>query len=285
MTPVPELRRIHPDEWRVLHDLAFAAFTDLESRMGDPPIEPPPDEIVELRFRHLLENDPGGAWLAEENGRPVGGALAIMREGLWGLSLLIVHPDAQSGGIGRALLERALRYGDGARGGIIASSGDARALRAYARAGFAMHPAVQATGVPRGGEVPAGIREGSLADLALTESVDRAVRGAAHGPDIEALLANSRMLVAEERGYALAREDHLALLAATDEEAARDLLRAVLATAPVGESIRVEYVTAAQGWAVEVVLDAGLELEVHNALFVRGDVGPFRPYLPSGAYL
>jgi hypothetical protein len=133
--------------------------------------------------------------------------------------------------------------------------------------------------------VPAGVRAGSLADLGLTEAVDRAVRGAAHGPDIEALLANSRMFVVEGRGYALAREDHLALLAATDEAAARDLLRAVIATAPEGESIRVEYLTAAQGWAVDVVLEAGLALEVHNALFLRGDVGPLHPYLPSGAYL
>src|SRR5262249_37775807 len=101
----------------------------------------------------------------------------------------------------------------------------------------------------------------------------------------EALLANSRMFVVEGRGYALAREDHMALLAATDEAAARDLLRAVLATAPDGEAIRVEDLTSAQNWAVDVVLDAGLALELHNALFVRGDVGPFRPYLPSGAYL
>jgi GNAT superfamily N-acetyltransferase len=285
VTPVLDLRQIGPDEWRVLHALAFAAFTDLERRLGDPPIEPPPDDVVELRFRHVIESDPGGAWLAEEDGRPVGAALAILRDGLWGLSMLVVHPDAQSGGVGRALLERTLRYGAGARGGIIASSGDARALRAYARAGFALHPAVQAGGVPRRLDVPPGVREGSLADLGLTEAVDRAVRGAAHGPDIEALLANSRMLVVEGRGYALAREDHLALLAATDETAARDLLRAVIATAPEGESIRVEYLTAAQGWAVDVVLEAGLALEVHNALFLRGDVGPFHPYLPSGAYL
>jgi GNAT superfamily N-acetyltransferase len=282
---VPELRQIHPDEWRVLHELAFAAFTDLEERHGDPPVEPPPDDVIERRFRYVIETDPEGAWLAEEDGRPVGAGLAILREGVWGLSLLVVHPDAQSGGIGRALLERTLRYGDGARGGIIASSGDARALRAYARAGFALHPAAQATGVPRRLDLPRGVREGSLADLGLTEAVDRAVRGAAHGSDIETLLADSRMFVVERRGYALARDDHLALLAATDEHAARDLLRAVIATAPEDESIRVEYLTAAQGWAVDVVLEAGLELGTHNALFLRGDVGPFRPYLPSGAYL
>ncbi len=214
---MPELRQLDPDEWRVLKELAFAAFTDLEDRQGDPPREPPPEAVIERRFRYVIETDPGGAWLAEEDGRPVGAALGILREGLWGLSMLVVHPDAQSGGIGRALLERALRYGDGARGGIIASSGDARALRAYARAGFVLHPTAQATGVPRPLEVPPGVREGSLADLALTEAVDRAVRGAAHGSDIETLLADSRMFVVDGRGYALARSDHVAVLAATDE--------------------------------------------------------------------
>jgi GNAT superfamily N-acetyltransferase len=248
---------MHPDEWPVLHQLALAAFTDLERRDGDPPIEPPPDEVIERRFRYVIETDPEGAWLADEDGRPVGAALAIVREGLWGLSMLVVHPDAQSGGIGRALLERTLRYGDSARGGIIASSGDSRALRAYARAGFAQHPAARASGVPIWLEVPPGVREGSLADLGLTEAVDRAVRGAAHGSDIETLLADSRMLVVERRGYALARSDHLAVLAATDVGAARDLLRAVIATAPEGESIRIEYITAAQGWAVDVVLRPG----------------------------
>ena len=33
------------------------------------------------------------------------------------------------------------------------------------------------------------------------------------------------------------------------------------------------------------VLDAGLSLINDGGVFVRGDIGPFRPYLPSGAYL
>ena len=33
------------------------------------------------------------------------------------------------------------------------------------------------------------------------------------------------------------------------------------------------------------VLDAGLPLRNDGAVFVRGDVGPLRPYIPSGAYL
>jgi GNAT superfamily N-acetyltransferase len=280
------LRKTEPDEWHRVRDVAFAAFEDLERRQGEPPTPIPPDEVVRKRFSHLIETDRGGAWLAEEDGRAVGAALSIRREGIWGLSLLVVHPSAQSGGVGRALLEKTLEYADGARGGIIMSSGDARALRAYARAGFALHPAAQATGLPRAVEVPASVRRGSPADTALLEAVDRAVRGAARTVDLGVILtADARMLVVEGRGYAVARGPTVYLLAATDEDAARDLLRAAIATAPDGESVKVEWITSAQNWAIEVVLDAGLEISMHGAQFLRGDVGPFRPYLPSGAYL
>ena len=281
-----KLRKIHPDEWPVAYEIARAAFEDLERREGEPPTPDPPGHVIERRFRHVIETDPGGAWVAEENGRPIGVACAILREGVWGLSLLVVDPQAQSAGVGRALLERALRYGARARGGIITSSPDPRALRSYARAGFTFHPAAEARGIPRRRAMPATVRAGSADDLELTEAVDRAVRGAAHGSDIEVMLAsNARMLVVEDRGYALARDGTLFLLAATDEEAARDLLHAVVATTPDGQELRVSWITAAQNWAVDVVLEAGLELKMHGALFLRGDVGPFQPYLPTGAYL
>ena len=36
---------------------------------------------------------------------------------------------------------------------------------------------------------------------------------------------------------------------------------------------------------VGAVLDAGLSLNPEGPIFVRGEVGPLAPYLPSGAYL
>jgi len=51
------------------------------------------------------------------------------------------------------------------------------------------------------------------------------------------------------------------------------------------ETLTVEYVDARQGWALDVVLEAGLELVSECAVCVRGEVGPMWPYLPSGAYL
>ena len=143
------------EDARAVHDVSVVTFTDLEARFHHPPSPPPPPNVPLVRFSHLIETDPGGAWVAEEDGRVIGAALAIDREGVWGLSLLVVLPDHQSSGIGRALLDRSLGYADGGRrGAIILASPDHRALRAYARAGFEMHPCMDAEGRPNVKESP-----------------------------------------------------------------------------------------------------------------------------------
>ncbi len=96
----------------------------------------------------------------------------------------------------------------------------------------------------------------------------------------------SQMLVAPGRGYALVAGGNVRVVAAHDEPAAADLLRAALASTPEGGRADVMWITSAQQrWALPVVLEAGLELRPGGAVFVRGKVGPFRPYLPTGAYL
>jgi hypothetical protein len=212
-------------------------------------------------------------------------AIAIRREGIWGLSLLVVRPDQQSGGLGRTLLQRANEYAAGARGRIITSSPDPRALRAYARLGLELHPSVDAAGVPRGMRRPEGIREGGVDDLPLTEAVDQYVRGAAHGADIAAQLEMGQtLLIAPDRGYAVIGDGDLRLLAAFDPDTASDLLRAALAHAG-DRKANVSWITSSQQWALPVCLEAGLELTVAGAVCVDGDVGRFTPYLPSGAFL
>jgi GNAT superfamily N-acetyltransferase len=275
------------DDALAVHMLAYKTFSELGERMHEPPQPPPRPEPALVRIHQLIDRDAGGAWVTERDGEVAGAALALDRDGLWGLSLLVVDPEHQSAGLGRELLQRALAYaGGGRRGAVILASPDARALRAYARAGFAAHPSFRAEGRPRGVERPGRVRDADASDIPLTEHVDRGVRGAAHGSDIDALLrADCRMLVIEDRGYVVIGGGAVRLLAALDEAAAVDLLRAALATVPFGEEIGVEWITSLQDWAIGPVLDAGLSLTNDGAVFVRGDVGPFRPYLPSGAYL
>jgi predicted N-acetyltransferase YhbS len=280
------VRPLEPRDADAVHHVTVAAFEDLSRRFGDPQEPAPPVSSARMRIRRLIVTDPGGAWVAERDGEVVGCSLGLLREGVWGLSLLTVRPDAQSTGIGRELLARAWTYGAGARGWIVLASRDVRALRSYSRLGLHLHPAFSARGRSRRAAPPPEVRPGAPADLALTAAVDRAVRGAAHGDDLAALLdAGGDLLVLPDRGYVVVRDGTVRILAAIDEVAAVTLLRAALAAAG-GREAAVEWITSAQGWAIAPCLDAGLELRSDmGAVFLAGDVGPFSPYLPSGAYL
>ncbi len=239
------------------------------------------------RMHHLTTTDPGGAWVhTGADGVVDGVALAILREGIWGLSLLIVHPGRQSEGIGRDLMAAATGYGAEAHGGIILASSDARALRTYWRAGFKLLPAFDVRGAVRNPPpASAAVREGRWpTDRDLTDAVGRAVRGAAHGNDLEPYLVSGlRLRVHDDGGFAIhAPDGRVRMLAATDERVARTLLETILHDLPTAE---IDFIDARQDWAIDVVLEAGLRLIPEGATCVRGELGPMRPYLPSGAYL
>jgi GNAT superfamily N-acetyltransferase len=242
-----------------------------------------------LRIAHLQRTDPGGAWVADDDGEIVGVALALVREGLWGLSLFGVRPDHQSRGIGRRLLDAALAYGEGSRGGIILSTTDPRAMRRYALAGFALRPSVTFAGIVDRSAIPAGLRSrpaGAATDREFCDAVSRHVRGAAHGPDLEAFeQIGCLLLVHEGGGWAAVRDGSPALVAARDDAIATDLLWSTLAAGGPGETVHVDFVTAGHDWAVQACLAARLALSPDGPVFVRGDVGTFAPYLPSGAFL
>jgi GNAT superfamily N-acetyltransferase len=282
-------RPMRDEDIPAVHEVMVAAFGDLERRLGETYPGPQPQLAQStIRFRRTLTTDPGGSWVAEHDGRIAGTAVAILRDGVWGLSMFVVEPAAQGAGVGRGLLARAVDYGAAARGRIILASRDTRAIAAYARLGLDLHPSVTASGRPRGIEAPDEVREGGPADLPMTVAIDRAARGAAHGEDLLAMIAGgSTLLVLEDRAYAVALGGQVRLLAAMDEAAASTVLRAVLARAQAaGEQAIVEWITARQGWAVRTALEAGLELSTNaGPVFTGGEVGPFAPYLPNGAYL
>jgi GNAT superfamily N-acetyltransferase len=269
-----------------VHAASIAAFRDVDERFGDPASPEPPLEQAAVRLRHLLATDPGGAWVADRGGAVAGCALALVRERVWGLSLLVVRPEEQSAGIGRELLARSHAYGDGARGRIVLSSRDVRALRSYVGLGLDLHPAARAAGTPRALAVAGGVRAFGPGDRAWVDAVGRAVRGAAHGGDLDAFAAaGATVSVLPDRGYAVSRGGSLKLLAARDEDAARTLLRTHLAAA-AGTEATVEWLTAHQQWAMRECLDAGLDLDsAGGAVLTAGELGPMVPYLPSGAYL
>jgi hypothetical protein len=269
-----------------VYDLATAAFAE----PGEVELRTPEDvEGRKERFRHFLRHDEEGAWVADDDGRVAGVAIALMREGLWVLSLFVVGEGYRGRRVGGELIGRALHYGAPFENGMIASSTHPAAMRSYALAGFDLRPTSTAKGNVRRGRLPSGLKvcEGTEDDLELAAEVDRHLRGAAHGPDLEHVLgAGKRLLVAErgpDRGYALAHGGAPWIIAATEPGVASDLLWASLAEAE-GE-VEVRWITGAQTWAVRTVLAAGLHLQPDGPICVRGNPGPLWPYLPNGAYL
>ncbi len=240
------------------------------------------------RFAHYLAHDADGAWVAEEGGGIVGTSVAIMREGIWGLALFAVAERRQGRGIGRRLLDAALRYGEGSRGGLIMSSEDPKAMRRYARAGFDLRPCVAAAGVLRPDlpEAPEVQEPGRAEAIVRAAPISRAVRGASHGEDIGLMMdAGFRMLMLGDDGYVLHDDGTIRLLAARDDDTAAALMRAAFAQAPRGATVQVDLIAAGHDWAIRTCLDAGLALSCVGPIFTRGDVGPMRPYLPTGAFL
>jgi GNAT superfamily N-acetyltransferase len=241
------------------------------------------------RFAHLLATDPGGAWVAEHDGRVVGVALALVREGIWGLSLFGVAPEHQGRGIGRELLEAAFGHGAGARGHLILSSESPAAMRRYARLGLDLRPCVAAAGIVDASRLPAadGVCDAGLAGVPVADAIGRAVRGAGHGVDLPVALEqpDARLLLYEDRAFAVVRSDRVWLLGGLDEPAATRVLQAALAAIPPGSTAHVDFLTAGQDWAVRTCLDAGLALTPDGPFFTGGDLGPLRPYVPCGAYL
>ncbi|MDT0310480.1 GNAT family N-acetyltransferase [Streptomyces sp. DSM 44917] len=264
-----------------------------DAAFGRPPEQ---DERRRVRFtrrvRHLAVTDPHGCWLAEDDaGRPVGAALASRREGLWGLSLLAVVPGAQGKGVGGGLLRQAVAYARGTLRGMICARPHPGAARLYRRAGFSLHPSMRMTGnVDRAGLVlPDGPAiEGGAAHRSLMDSVDRRLRGGAHGPDHEELLRHCRVVVADDlagSGYAYVDDEGaVALLAATSRRIAVRLLTSALLSLPAGSPATLRHLTAEQEWALDVGLAAGLDLSADGYLCLRG-MRPPSPYLPSAEYL
>jgi GNAT superfamily N-acetyltransferase len=285
MASAPELRAMRAEDVSACADVFGRALDGMRAAIG---LAPGGAGRLAGGVPHLLGTDPEGSFVAVgADGDVVGFAQAARRGELWVLSHLFVAPESQRAGVGGRLLAAATAYAADARAGIVASTPDPRAIRAYARLpGFEVHPALTATGtLARRPAEPAGVDEGGVESLALAAEVDRAVRGGPHGPDLEYLLAaGSTLLVVPERGYALAAPSGPELVAALDAEAAELLLTAALARCEQGADVRVKRVCAGQQWAVRVAIEAGLGLSPWGPLVTRGCDAATAAYLPDSAF-
>ena len=92
------------------YEVFRAAIGDLYRRHSFEPPSPPPEAFA-AQQAHLLRHDAERSLVAEERGRVVAFAAALVRLDAWFLASLFVLPDYQGAGLGRRLLDGV--WGDG----------------------------------------------------------------------------------------------------------------------------------------------------------------------------
>src|SRR5262245_26810577 len=208
----PQIRKVRPDELAEVWRVHVAASNDLIVRRGRPAPRSA-DAPVASDARAGLASDPDGYFCAVEEGRIRGMVSALVRGRVWYLSMLFVLPGHQSRGLGRALLERALAYGE-ARGAEIRCTWatlDPRAQARYVLAGMSPRwpiyrldgdTAAVARLEARAGLVPRDRERPCDPDAA--EKLTREVLGPGRGGDLAHWRSDGARAVAIERGGQLA---------------------------------------------------------------------------------
>lgn len=290
------VRPMTPDDVPTVERISDEAFFDLDvrtHRAGWPaPRHRSGGQAVDWTSRvgHLVASDPRGCWVAEDADGLLGAAVSMRRDLTWLLGTYVVRPGVQGRGVGRQLLDAALASGSGCLRGMLASSDAPAAVRRYRLAGFTLHPTMVLRGRVARETLPVveRVREGSLGDVDLMNSIDRRIRDAAHGPDHEVLCRLFRLVVADRStgsGYVyVAPGGGSYLLAATNRRTATDLLWEALAASTPEVPVTVSNVSASNEWAVDVGMACRLELWNRGYLALRG-MKPPMPYLHSGLFL
>jgi len=192
-------------------DVFLESILDLGRRTGSMPITGGDDprviprlwETREPLFDHLARNA-DQFWLAERQGRVVGYARSIVRDGLRQLTEFFVLPGEQSAGVGRELMGRAFPADPGRRRAIVASI-DARAQARYLKAGLFPHFPIfyfsrPAQDEPHASDLAFEAVTSSRVVLEALRALDRAVLDVQRDEEHEWLLANRDGYLYRRRG-------------------------------------------------------------------------------------
>jgi GNAT superfamily N-acetyltransferase len=274
---------------------AMIAVKDAATAGWDAP--PGPDDARDRArsqrdlFRHLM--DTGATLVVVRDDRLIGFGTSIVREDVWFLSQLFVHPDVQSGGAGSRLLDGLLAMEQARRARVraVLSSDDRRAFGLYLSRG--MLPSWSMIQfrrrAPRRAE-PVVPELGALSeqDIAAVDDLDRGVRGFARRVDHAFLGSIATAYALRDGGrlvaYAYVHEGGKVgpLVAATPAS----LVAMVDAVDSVAGPDASWSVPSAASVLVARLLDLGYRPDWQSTFCADGALGPFdRTSLAGGALL
>ena len=236
----------------------------------------------------LLRTDPSGAWVVEDpsvrHAPVVAAALGTTHDLLYVLAVLRARSGHEH--VLAPLLDAALDYGRGCLRGLARLTSDPGAAAATRHAGFDLHPTMMLRGRVRREDAPRvdQVRSAPLDAYTDVDSVDRQVRGAARGlarpdwhPTTELLVRDTGSTLA----YAYHHDGQPLTIAGTSREAASTALWAVLQQrAGPQRTVEIGGLTAAQDWALDIGLAAGLVPRPGGYVATR-HVRPPAPFIPA----
>jgi hypothetical protein len=246
-----------------------------------------------------LAGDPDGYFCAVEEGRIRGMVSALVRGRLWYLSMFFVLPGDQGRGVGRALLERALAYGEARRTEVrfTLATLDPRAQARYMMARMAPRWPIY----PLEGDAAAVARlearvrldprdRERSCDPGDAEKLTAEVFGHGRADDLAHVRSDGGTAVAIERGgevagFAYRRGQRIGPAAGLDETA---LLQAVASAAAsgVGDKGSVTMrVPGACASLLEALVGCGFRLGDPTLLMASRLFGRHELYVPSGPIL
>ena len=294
----PHIRKVRPDEIEEVWRVHVASSHDGMARRGQAVVRPD-DAPVASDARAALASDPDGYFCAIEDGRIRGMVSALVRGRLWYLSMFFVLPDDQSRGLGRALIERALAYGE-ARGAEIRftwATLDPRAQARYVMAGMA--PRWPIYRVDGDTAAVARLRERAAldpperevsCDSGVAEKLTAEVFGEDRADDLAHWRHDGGSALAIARGgdvvaFAYRRGTRIGPAAGRDETA---LLRAMAAAATSGaaggDSVTARIPGACTS-LLEALIGCGFRLGAPTLLMASRLFGRPELYVPSGPIL
>jgi len=294
----PHIRQVRPDDLEEVWRVHVTSSNDLMVRRGRP-MGRPADAPVASDARAGLASDPDGYFCAVEEGRIRGMVSALVRGRVWYLSMFFVLPGDQGRSLGRALLDRALAYGE-ARGTEIRCTWatlDPRAQARYVMAGMAPRWPIyrldgDAAAVARlKARVGLDRRQQELpCDPGTAEKVTAEVFGHDRADDLAHWRNDGGAAVGIERGgeiaaFAYRRGDRIGPAAGRDETVLLGAVTAAAAAGAAGGGSVTLRVPGACASLLEALVGSGFRLGDPTLFMASRLFGRPELYLPSGPIL
>ncbi len=278
-------------------EVVAKAINDLRIRNGSKPTSSPSSPVFQT---FCFERDPAGLWVAEEDGSLIGFAFSWTCEDFWFLSELFVLPEAQSKGVGQALLTRTLHHAEerhATNRTLITFAFNRHATGLYVRNGLYPRQPLYALGASAdevagrltGGPCVAKPRSGDETVAAWMGEVDRAVLGFRRDPHHAFLFRTApgeAMLIEQGNdpvGYCyVSTRGHIGPLAIKPGADAKEVLHAAMRAAVATGAPRVSMIVpGAAGELMRTATECGFRIDDPLVLLSEQPFGDWSHYIPS----